>query len=310
MKISVRYAGLILLVLLSLVFISCGGGGVAQQDYDNLKAQFDQLSATSHSQLTALQSDYDEAKAQLTEAQQNYNDAKTKLDSAQSELSTTKASLSSASDELDKAQTEASQLQTRLDKVLATVLTQYYTVSYPPYHYAWSLSVKLGDYFDYKDKGRVNALGVYVTVDDPALISLAGMIRNSSQSDNLKQSDVVNLISKFVQSLPHTDTDVRTADDSYPRYPLETLVDQGGDSEDTSILAATLLSLLDYDVVLLSFESENHVAVGVNLSTSGGKYWEYQGKRYYYLGTTGDYRKLGETPTQFLYLTPTIYPVD
>jgi hypothetical protein len=136
------------------------------------------------------------------------------------------------------------------------------------------------------------------------------MIRNSTLSDNLRQSDVVNLVAKFTQSLPHSDKDVKTAYDDYPRYPLETLADQGGDSEDTSILVATLLTLLDYDVVLLSFQNEPYVAVGVNLSTSGGKYWEYQGTRYYYLGTTGDYRKLGETPTQFLYVTPTIYPVE
>jgi len=283
---------------------------VAQEDYDNLKAQFDQLSATSHTQLTALQADYDEAKTQLSAAQQNFNDTKDKLDSAQSKLATAEASLSDVSDELEQTQGAVAQLTDRLDAVLDTVLTEYYEVSYPPYHYAWSLPVTLGDYFNYKDKSRVSALGVYITVDDPALKSLSGMIRNSSQSDNLKQSDVVNLIARFTQSLPHTDLDVRTAHDGYPRYPLETLVDQGGDSEDTSILAATLLTLLDYDVVLFSFESEKHVAVGVNLSTSGGKYWEFQGNRYYYLGTTGDYRKLGETPTQFLYLTPTIYPID
>jgi hypothetical protein len=306
MKKSIKYVALFLLVLISLVFISCGGG-VAQEEYDNLKAQFDQLSASSHAQLTALQKDYDEAKASLVSAQKSFEAAEAKLDDQVKELQGT---VNSQSATIKQAQAETTQLQTRLDEILDTVLTQYYEVSYPPYHYAWSLSITLGDYFDYKDKARTNALGLYVTVDNAALKSLATMIRNSSQSDNLKQSDVVNLVARFTQSLPHTDLDVRTAHDSYPRYPLETLLDQGGDSEDTAILAATLLSLLDYDVVLLSFDSEKHVAVGVNLSTSGGKFWEYQGNRYYYLGTTGDYRKLGETPTQFLYLTPTIYPVD
>ena len=306
MKASAKYTVVILLVLLSLTFLSCGGGGVAQEEYDNLKAQLDQLSATTHSQLTALQSDLDDAEEELAEAQEDFE---AELDAAESEISQLESTAENQFEALEAAESKVDDLEARIDTVLNTVIAQYYEVSYPPYHYAWDLPVTLGDYFGYKDSPRA-ALGDMVTVNDDSIKSLATMIRNSSLDDNLKQSDVVNVVAKFTQSLPKTDLDYRKPYDSYPRYPLETLVDQGGDCQDTCILAATILSLLDFDVVLLVFENDKHVAVGVDLSTSGGKYWEYQGKKYYYLGTTGDYRKLGECPTQYLYLTPDIYVVD
>jgi outer membrane murein-binding lipoprotein Lpp len=304
-----KHLVIFLLVVLSLTLIGCGG--VPQKDYDDLKAQLDQAQkdkATAQSQLSTVQKDFDATKAQLSSAQQDYTTTKSQLDAAQSKIKELQGTGTSQSDALKKAQEEISQLENHLDAILDTDLTQYYQVTYPPYRYAWDLRVTLRDYFGYKEKQRATGLGAMATVNDATVKNLAGTINNSSLSNNLKQTDVINLVARFTQSLPHTDQNVSTAYDSYPRYPLETLVDQGGDSQDTSILAATLLSLLDFDVVLLSFDSEKHVAVGVNIP-AGGYSWEYKGNRYYYLGTTGEYRKLGECPTQYIYLTPNIYPV-
>ena len=38
----------------------------------------------------------------------------------------------------------------------------------------------------------------------------------------------VNLVITFVQSLPYTSDSVTTAFDEYPQYPMETLVEYGG----------------------------------------------------------------------------------
>ena len=59
----------------------------------------------------------------------------------------------------------------------------------------------------------------------------------------------------------------------YPRYPIETLVDNEGDCEDTAILTASLLNLMGYDAVLL--DVPEHMAVGIsggNVSFSGFHY--------------------------------------
>jgi hypothetical protein len=77
----------------------------------------------------------------------------------------------------------------------------------------------------------------------------------------------------------------------YSKYPIETLVDGKGDCEDTSILAAALLDLMGYDAVLLSYS--DHMAVGVQMTGYGPfyadytpKYYDFGGKRYYYVETT------------------------
>ena len=311
MKISSKHLVLFLLVVLSLTLIGCGGG-VPQKDYDNLKAQLDQAQkdkATAQSQLSTVQKDYDATKAQLSTAQQDCNTTKSQLDAAQSKIKELQGTGTSQSDTLKKAQEEISQLENHLDAILDTSLTQYYRVTYAPYRYAWDLPVTLREYFSYKEKQRASGIGAMVTVGDATVRTLTNMINTSSLSDNLKQSDVINLIAKFTQTLPHTNQDVRTFNDTYPRYPLETLVDQGGDSEDTSILAANLLSMLGFEVVLISFESQKHVGIGIYMPGTAGYSFEYLGKRFHYLETTGQNWRLGEMPAQYLGLTPAVYPI-
>ncbi|WP_207231375.1 hypothetical protein [Methanofollis fontis] len=77
----------------------------------------------------------------------------------------------------------------------------------------------------------------------------------------------------------------------YPKHPLETLVDGRGDCEDTAILAASILDMMGYDVVLLGYS--DHMALGIEMSdfkpfysAYPPKYFDYEGKRYYYVETT------------------------
>ena len=67
--------------------------------------------------------------------------------------------------------------------------------------------------------------------------------------------------------MPYTVDDETTPWNEYPRYPVETLFDRGGDCEDTSILTATILYEMGYDVALLILEDDNHCAIGI----SGGE---------------------------------------
>jgi outer membrane murein-binding lipoprotein Lpp len=309
MKIRNKHLVVFLLVVLSLTLIGCG---VPQKDYDALQAHLDQVQkdyVTVGSQLNSLQKDFDAAKAQLSSTQQDYDTAKSQLDSAQSEIKKLQSTVAGQSDTLKQTQEEVSQLESHLNAILDAELTQYYQVTYPPYHYAWDLPVSLRSYFSYKEKSRPSELGAMVTGDDATIDTLVRVINDSALNNNLKKSDVVNLIARFTQSLPHTNQDVKTPYDEYPRYPLETLVEQGGDSEDTSILAATILSMLDFEVVFLSYGPQKHVAIGVYMPGTGGYNWEYQGKRYYSLETTGEYWQLGECPPQYVGLTPTVYPI-
>lgn len=104
----------------------------------------------------------------------------------------------------------------------------------------------------------------------------------------------------FVQSLPYTSDKATTGYDEYVRYPIETLVDNGGDCEDSSILTAALIREMGYGAVLLQFK--DHVAVGVKGGDGiRGTYFEYRGDKYYYIETTGDNWEIGEIPDEYKY---------
>jgi hypothetical protein len=134
-------------------------------------------------------------------------------------------------------------------------------------------------------------------------------IKDAALTNNLRKSDIVSLVGTFTRGLPHNDRDVTTPYDSYPRFPVETLIEQGGDSEDVSILAAALLAQEGFNVVFLRFDQPKHVALGINLSGIGGYSWEYQGNRYYYMECSAKEWELGDAPLQFRSAKPTIVPI-
>ncbi len=165
-------------------------------------------------------------------------------------------------------------------------------------------------YLYYKQRPRppTKNYSVYVTDpgDDTYINSLVEGIRNAAQRDGFNKSQTVDFAVSFVQSLPYTFDNVTTPYDEYPRYPVETLVDNGGDCEDTSILMAAVLQGMGYGVVLIT--PPKHCAVGV-LGGEGisGTYWEYKGGKYYFLETTGEGWKIGQLPPDYKGAQASVY---
>ena len=93
----------------------------------------------------------------------------------------------------------------------------------------------------------------------------------------------------------------------YPRFPLETLVDGGGDCEDTSFLFATLTLIMGYETVYIS--PPEHYAVGVWGSDLSDYSYTYDNKTYYYCETTGDGFKIGDIPTEYKNQEVRIYDI-
>ncbi len=140
---------------------------------------------------------------------------------------------------------------------------------------------------------------------------LADKLNASAQSLGYGSYDQVSFVLAFVQSLPYTSDNVTTGNDEYPRFPIETLVDDGGDCEDTSILFASLTLIMGYGTIYIN--PPNHYAVGVLGNNLHGSYWTYpsdSNKTYYYCETTGDGFKIGQLPTEFQGQTAYIYPID
>jgi len=149
-------------------------------------------------------------------------------------------------------------------------------------------------------------------LQSPYIAQLVNKIRSVAQQEGFSEFQTVELAAAFVQSLPHTSDLLTTGYDEYPRYPVETLVDNGGDCEDTAILMASLLKAMGYGVVLIVFPETpacpGHCAVGV-LGGEGiyGSYYEYNGGKYFYLETTNTGWAVGQIPDQYKAVRANIY---
>ncbi|HML38769.1 MAG TPA: hypothetical protein PKA19_15335 [Bacillota bacterium] len=168
---------------------------------------------------------------------------------------------------------------------------------------AWTYHLKIPEstyeYYKTVDRNRIRDYSYYVTdsTDDEALAALAKKFREAAKEGNYSDLDMVKNIVFFVQNLEYVDDKVGTGYDEYPKFPLETLADQGGDCEDSAILLASLLRELGYGTVLLQFK--DHMAAGVKGEDSmPGSYYEVNGSRYYYVETTSPGWDIGVIPDQ------------
>jgi hypothetical protein len=145
-----------------------------------------------------------------------------------------------------------------------------------------------------------NAYDIYVTspLDDAVIADLSASFRRQAVQQGWTLDETLSFVLSFVQSMPYTVDSTTTPFDEYPRYPLETLVDNGGDCEDTSILFASLVREMGYGAILILPPS--HAAVGVQAEESTPGYaFTLQGIRYLYAETTGDGWSLGEIPPDY-----------
>ena len=166
----------------------------------------------------------------------------------------------------------------------------------------WQISLRLDTegYATYGKRSRLRDYDLFASdpYDDKLMSDIALALNDLAQQRDLSRSELAELAISFVQSLPYTSDSVTTPFDEYPRFPYETLYDDGGDCEDTSILGAAMLQELGFNIVL--FELPEHMALGVECDASvKGHYVDYKGTRYCYLETTGENWPIGKLPDEY-----------
>lgn len=197
--------------------------------------------------------------------------------------------------------------------VTGEVISREYRWSYDSRPWALTLQIPKDLYLYYRgmERAQTQDYSVYVThpMDDDFVQSLADRLTSEALKRGFDAQEKAGFAASFVQSLRYMEED-----EEYPRYPVEMLVDGGGDCEDSSILAAAVLQAMDYDVVLLNFsaatpDGAGHMAAGVALPPIAGGYsYEFEGDNYYYLETTTQ-SEVGDIPTEYKTRTPTILEV-
>jgi len=189
-----------------------------------------------------------------------------------------------------------------------------YNWSYGGDSYTFTTYVTEDLYDYYKDKPRVPVQSTthtgenyridysyYVTdpKDDKELEDIVASFNDFASEQGLEEEEKLNLMVRFIQSIPYKLDIESTGKKEYPRYPVETLVDDVGDCEDTAILTASLLKLMGYDVLLLDLPEHMAVAVSSDRITFYGTYYLEDNKKYYYVETTEPGWSIGELPEKY-----------
>jgi hypothetical protein len=146
-------------------------------------------------------------------------------------------------------------------------------------------------YWYYKDQNRTTAAdSKFATPHDPVIQTIAQDIADASVSTG--DSCRLCLAIDFVESMTYQYDIDYNANPEYPKYAIETIIDERGDCEDTSFLMASILEALDVDTVLLLYTG--HMAVGFASDSCPGDGYVYKEKVYCFLETTNDPVNLGD----------------
>ncbi len=136
---------------------------------------------------------------------------------------------------------------------------------------------------------------------------LASELLGAAQKEGLGKLGVVELAIALAQRLPYYLDTATAGCEEYPRYPVETLTDGGGDCEDKTILLGSILNTLGYKVTFIVFPGY-HGALGIQAQEGmKGTSFPLNGIDYYYIETTDSGWEIGELPEEHKGLTPRLY---
>jgi len=197
--------------------------------------------------------------------------------------------------------------------------SQYYNTAFAWYyggdHWTLNLSIPVDLYDAYvavPDSVRITYsladFGFFTTTEDNYMQNLANKLNQTATQQGYGSYDEVNFVLAFVQSIPYKTDNASTPYQDYPRFPIETLVDNVGDCKSHSILFATLMLILGYGAVFIN--PPDHLAVGILGNNLPGTSYICNNQTYYYCETTGPGFTIGQLPQQFTGQKVYVYPID
>jgi len=192
------------------------------------------------------------------------------------------------------------------------IITKYYKWYYGGKNWELTIDIPEKKYTYYKeaDVDRTpqnnldssNLMAQFVTYKDKIIEDIALEINSIVEQENYNESQKINLILRFVQKNVeyNSDNDSKGCIE-YWRYPIETLVDQVGDCEDSAVLFASITKALGYDTAILFYildDDIGHLAIGIHLNTNEnlGHYVTHNNKKYFYCETTPGEYLMGRLP--------------
>ena len=198
------------------------------------------------------------------------------------------------------------------ERILARVYTWTFEsrLSQTPYPARMELTVDARRYSDYQTKNPCNVKAprneeivefANKGATGEVVLAAAYFIKMTQEEGFSLFHELCNVLSFVQQSIPYK-TDEESKGKEYFRYPIETLVDEQGDCDCKSILAASLYQCMGHGVVLLVKPGEvmrpGHAALAVEGAEGlPGTFISHKGKKYYFCETTVDGWRVGEVPS-------------
>lgn len=172
------------------------------------------------------------------------------------------------------------------------------TIDIPTHKYEWAVHSSVNR--SPQTLGS-EAMSDFATVNDSVIMSLANKLQSLAENNNYNATETVNFVISFVQqTIDYKGDNESKGQKEYWRYPIETIVDEQGDCEDTSVLFTSLLENLNYDTILLFYiidDTIGHLASGVSgIVVSDGDSLFYEDVPYFYCETTSIGFSAGEKP--------------
>lgn len=287
----------------------------AKHDLEQSVINQEALISSQMTEIGILETESTNQKATIANHEQRITSLEEENSNLENELTVAQSEINTLNSEVTTLNNELSSERTRLNDILNISVTQNYQWKYRNSDWSWTLPINLATYVSFLERSRPSPISQYVNMardseDDEYIMNMVNEINKAAQQKGYSDVQKLNFVVSLVQSLPYTVDSETTPSDEYPRYPIETLFDRGGDCEDSSILVAALLKGMGYDVALLHLEDAQHMAVGVVLPSAYGTYYEHNGKRYFYIETTGEGWGVGDLPPDITESTAFIYPLD
>ncbi len=183
-----------------------------------------------------------------------------------------------------------------------------FAVNYGTIPYLYWVKIPFETYFNFRiykshDLDRtsyyslVNSLEEFC--DSSSIVSIAQSIRDLC-IDPLDNEEVANAILNFVQDKGEFEASLHyiSEEDDIPKYPIETIVEGGGDCEDLSILFVSLLESIGFDTILIVIPGHCYAGVYLSPVPTHGDGWSFtfNEKPYYTCETTAEGWEVGDLP--------------
>lgn len=181
--------------------------------------------------------------------------------------------------------------------VFSDTVTRTVKWKYNGYAFSTNLKFSYSDYQYYHGLSKTQAYNRFASENNSHeyLLSLAAQLDADAAAHGVSKTEMAEFLTAFVQQgIPYVKDPYNKGND-YPKYPIETIVDRGGDCEDKSALLVALLNTFGFDAVLIALPG--HMAAGL-WSDRKGAYYLHKNKRYCYIETTAAW-KIGSMPAQY-----------